>query len=153
MSQTLSEALKAGGLRKAKIGKSGDLASVEVPAEEIVELMRVLRQKMGADSLDCMTAVDYGDEFELVYHAFSYATAETFVGKARVPRGNPVIESVTSVYPAANWFEREVFDMFGVRFAGHPDLRRLLMYDGFEGHPLRKSYPLRKEQPRLPIGK
>lgn len=149
MSRTLSEVLKAAGLRRAKIGKSGDLPSVSVPAEEIVELMRVLRQKMGADSLDCMTAVDCGDEFELVYHAFSYATSDTFVGKARVPRANPIIESVSGVYPAASWFEREVFDMFGVEFTNHPNLVRMLRRDDQPGHPLRKDYQLRARIPAV----
>jgi NADH-quinone oxidoreductase subunit C len=61
----------------------------------------------------------------------------------------PVIDSIVDIHPAANWAEREVYDMFGVRFEGHPDLSRILMYDEFAGHPLRKDYPVNKRQPRI----
>ncbi|MFQ6037245.1 MAG: NADH-quinone oxidoreductase subunit C [Candidatus Aminicenantales bacterium] len=99
-----------------------------------------------------LTCVDYlGEEprFEMVYYLFSLAHKLRLRLKARVPEDEPEIASMTSVFKNANWLEREVFDMFGIRFEGHPYLRRLFMYDGFEGHPLRKDYPLRKQQPRI----
>jgi NADH-quinone oxidoreductase subunit C len=61
------------------------------------------------------------------------------------------VDSLAGLWKNADWLEREVFDMFGVGFMGHPNLKRILMYEGFEGHPLRKSYPWRKEQPRIPL--
>jgi NADH-quinone oxidoreductase subunit C len=70
--------------------------------------------------------------------------------KTRIDEKNPITESVISLWKNANWLEREVYDMFGIKFKNHPDLRRILMYDEFEGYPLRKDYPLRKRQPRLP---
>jgi NADH-quinone oxidoreductase subunit C len=73
--------------------------------------------------------------------------------KAGLPAADPTIASLSGVWKNAAWLEREVFDMFGVRFDGHPDLRRLLLYDGFEGHPLRKDYPLRQRQPLIPLRK
>lgn len=80
--------------------------------------------------------------FELNYHLLSLARRERLRLKVRVPGSDPVVESVTAVWPGANWHEREVFDLFGVRFEGHPDLRRILMPEDWEGHPLRKDYPV-----------
>jgi NADH-quinone oxidoreductase subunit C len=80
--------------------------------------------------------------FELNYHLLSLARRERVQLKVSVGGDDPVVESVTSVWPAADWPEREVFDLFGVRFEGHPDLRRILMPEDWEGHPLRKDYPV-----------
>ena len=92
-----------------------------------------------------VTAVDwYPSEprFEVIYHLLSLREKERVRLKARLDGSSPVIESVTSVWPSANYFEREVFDLFGVRFSGHPNLERLMMPDNWEGHPLRKDYPV-----------
>jgi NADH-quinone oxidoreductase subunit C len=70
-----------------------------------------------------------------------------------LPAARLSIASLAALWKNANWLEREVFDMFGVRFEGHPDLRRLFLYDGFQGHPLRKDYPLRRRQPIIPLRK
>ncbi len=80
--------------------------------------------------------------FELNYHLLSLSRRERLRLKVRVAGGDPVVESVTPVWPTADWHEREVFDLFGVRFEGHPDLRRILMPEDWEGHPLRKDYPV-----------
>ena len=80
--------------------------------------------------------------FEVNYHLLSIARGDRLRLKVRVAGEDPVVESVTAVWPTANWHEREVFDLFGVRFEGHPDLRRILMPDDWEGHPLRKDYPV-----------
>jgi NADH-quinone oxidoreductase subunit C len=80
--------------------------------------------------------------FEINYHLLSIANSRRLRLKLRVPLANPVAPSVTSVWPTANWHEREIFDLFGVRFEGHPDLRRILLPDEWEGHPLRKDYPV-----------
>jgi len=80
--------------------------------------------------------------FELNYHMLSLSRRERLRLKVRVETSDPVAESVTSVWPTANWHEREVFDLVGVRFEGHPDLRRILMPADWEGHPLRKDYPV-----------
>ena len=92
-----------------------------------------------------VTAVDWfpsQPRFEVVYHLLSIPKKERVRLKARLDDESPVLESVTSVWPAANALEREVFDLFGVRFTGHPQLERLLMPDDWEGHPLRKDYPV-----------
>ena len=80
--------------------------------------------------------------FELNYHLLSLARRERLRLKVRVSGNDPMVESVTSVWPTADWHEREVFDLFGVRFEGHPDLRRILLPEDWEGHPLRKDYPV-----------
>jgi NADH-quinone oxidoreductase subunit C len=101
-----------------------------------------------------LTCVDYAaneGRFELVYHLYSLSRNVRLRVKASVPVADPAAESLTGLWKNADWLEREVFDMFGVRFSGHPYLRRLLTYEGFEGHPLRKSYPWRLAQPRIPM--
>jgi NADH-quinone oxidoreductase subunit C len=103
-----------------------------------------------------LTCVDYperAERFEMVYHLFSFTQNRRLRIKARLPEKQPAIDSLTSLWSNANWLEREVYDMFGVHFHGHPDLRRIFMYDSFEGFPLRKDYPLRKRQPLIPLRK
>jgi NADH-quinone oxidoreductase subunit C len=105
-----------------------------------------------------ITAVDYhgrrSPRFEVVLHLRSMQRMHRIRLKAQLPEReggeNPKIDSVTDLWMGANWFERECFDMFGIDFVGHPDLRRILMYDEFEGHPLRKDYDASRAQPLLP---
>jgi NADH-quinone oxidoreductase subunit C len=95
--------------------------------------------------LSDVTCVDwYPSEprFEIIYHLLSIPKKERVRLKVHLNSGSPAIESITSVWPGANYFEREVFDLFGVRFTGHPNLRRILMPEDWEGHPLRKDYPV-----------
>jgi NADH-quinone oxidoreductase subunit C len=103
-----------------------------------------------------LTCVDYqgrSPRFEMVYHLFALAAKKRLRIKLSLPDDRPSVDTLTQVWKNANWLEREVYDMFGICFDGHPDLRRLFMYDGFEGHPLRKDYPLRKRQPLIPSRK
>ena len=104
------------------------------------------------EMLTDLTAVDYLGEqprFEVVYHFYSVAKNHRLRVKVRVPEDDPVVASAVPYYASANWMEREVFDLYGIRFEGHPDLRRILLYEEFEGHPLRKDYPKEKRQPLL----
>ena len=103
-----------------------------------------------------LTCVDYmgeEDRYEMVYHLFSLTHNLRLRLKTRLNENDLKIASLTPLFRNANWLEREVYDMFGVQFTEHPYLRRLFMYDGFEGHPLRKDYPLRKQQPKIPLRK
>lgn len=100
-----------------------------------------------------VTAADFlgkTPRFEVVYHLMSLANHVRLRVKIGVPEEDPVTASLTPLWKSANWLEREVWDMFGIRFAGHPDLRRILMYEEFVGHPLRKDYPVNKRQPLVP---
>ena len=119
--------------------------SVNVDAARVVEICDYLKsdKEQGFDYLSDLTCVHWPDRrqtpFEIVYNLYSISANERVRLRARVA---DAIESVTSVWPAANWLEREVFDLFGVRFNNHPDLRRLLLPPDWEGYPLRKDYPL-----------
>ncbi len=92
--------------------------------------------------VSCVDWLPQEPRFEVVYHLLSISNKERVRLKVRLDGGSPAVDSVTSIWPAANYFEREVYDLFGVRFTGHPYLRRLLMPEDWEGHPLRKDYPV-----------
>lgn len=94
------------------------------------------------DYLECITGIDFPDDKQIhvVYHIYSYAKKHRVVIKALLDREDPVVPTLSNVWPTANWQERECFDLLGVLFDGHPDLRRLLLPDDWEGHPLRKDY-------------
>jgi NADH-quinone oxidoreductase subunit C len=131
--------------------RHGDATAIVDPAE-IVRVLTCLRDTDGLDfemlvDLTCVDWLGEAPRFELVYHLYSVKRNHRLRVKARVPETPAAIDSVAAVYPSANWMEREVFDLYGVRFPGHPDLRRILLYEGFDGHPLRKDYPKEKRQP------
>jgi NADH-quinone oxidoreductase subunit C len=135
----------------------GDATAIVDPAQ-LVAVMRFLRddEATAFEMLMDLTAVDLlgrGEpRFEVVYHLYSVARRHRLRVKVRVSETEPVVDSLTPVWPAANWMEREVWDLYGIRFAGHPDLRRLLLYEEFEGHPLRKDYPKTGRQPLIGPG-
>lgn len=89
-----------------------------------------------------LSAVDFIEYFEVVYHLYSLPLRHAITIKTRCPSEGPEVPSVTGIFPSANFQEREIYDLLGIKFAGHPDLRRILMPDEFTGHPLRKSYKL-----------
>ncbi len=96
--------------------------------------------KAGFEYFSFVTAVDRGKEFELVYHARAWQHGLALFIRTRVPRKEPMVATVTDIWPGAGWHEREVSDLFGVVFAGHPDPRPLILPDNWVGHPLRKDY-------------
>jgi NADH-quinone oxidoreductase subunit C len=124
-----------------------------VKKDRIVEVCRFLKADLRFDMAPYITAVDYLGEkprFEVVYNAYSVKTNARVRLRVKVPEEDCVLPSVTGIWRGADWFERYCFDMYGIRFTGHPDMRRLFMYDEFVGHPLRKDYPLRGRQPLVP---
>jgi len=117
--------------------------TVIVAAERLTDVATALRAA-GFDFLNDLTATDWpprAERFDVIYCLTAIRRAERLRVKVRLADGQPVA-SVTPIWPGANWLEREVFDMFGIRFDGHPDLRRILMPDEWQGHPQRKDYPL-----------
>ena len=131
---------------------------VVVPAEVSFDVLAWLKQQ-GFDLLVDVTCVDYLDDrdakhrYGLVYLLASTATNQRLTLRVFVDDPDPTVQSVVSLWAGANWLEREVWDMFGIRFTGHPDLRRLLMPQEFTAHPLRKDYPLqgRGERHNFPV--
>lgn len=123
---------------------------LEVRPDSIIAALRFLKVNAKYERLSAVTAVDWyptEPRFEIVYLLHSLARNRRLRLKSLVSGTEPEIDSCTSVYLAANWYEREVFDLFGVRFRNHPNLTRIMMPDDWEGHPLRKDYP--KTGPRV----
>jgi NADH-quinone oxidoreductase subunit C len=129
--------------------------SIVVGRDRAPEVLRVLRDdpEFAFEFLIDLTAVDWPDRdprFEVVYQLKSMSRGHRLRVKVRVPANDPWAHSALPWWKSADWLERECFDMFGIEFRGHPDLRRILMYDEFRGHPLRKDYPAAKRQPLVP---
>jgi len=146
-------------------GLSGDTIEASRDGKDFILVIRpgALLRVMGSLKEDPylfrllldLTCVDFKRDaacFEMVYHLFSLEAGRRIRVKVRLPADAPSIDSVAALWRNANWLEREVYDMFGIVFTGHPDLKRILMYDGFEGFPLRKDYPLRRRQPKADKG-
>lgn len=132
-------------------------AVCQVAPEMYLEFVRLIRHEseLAFDFLVDVTAVDYLDlkenRFELVCHFLSMKNGYRLRVKVPLEGENPEISSLTEIWKSAYFMEREVWDMYGIRFSGHPDLRRILMYQEFEGHPLRKDYPVQLKQPRVKL--
>ena len=129
--------------------------TVFIASDAVLEICRFLiAEPYAFTMLLDLTCVDYMGEderFEMVYHLFSIANNYRLRIKTRLSEKLLQVDSLTSLWKNANWLEREVYDMFGIEFTGHPYLRRLFMYDGFEGHPPCKDDLLRKRQPMIPM--
>jgi len=128
--------------------------TILIRREDLLEVAKRLKEDPAFDFqvLMDLTVVDYPEEeerFEVVYHFLSLRKNHRFRLKTRVREEDPEVASLVDLWPGANWLEREAWDMFGVRFKGHPELTRILMYEEFEGHPLRKDYPYQKRQPLI----
>ncbi len=138
----LSRALKERfGDRISEFSIYRDQKFLVAQPDAVVPIIEHLKREAEFDYLVDVTAVDYPkkeERFEVIYILYSFARRERIRIKTRIKDGQE-LESVVRVHPAANWLEREVYDMFGIRFAGHPDLRRILLPDEWEGHPLRKD--------------
>ena len=126
---------------------SADLPALNVPAADALALLRHLRDDLGYDFLTDLTAIDWSPavspRYTIVWHLYSTTRHEWVrVAAACADDANPAMDTSTVLWGNANWHEREVFDLFGVKFPGHPDLRRIMMWDGYPYHPLRKDFPL-----------
>ena len=121
-----------------------------IPTAKLLEILKVLKlmDQFAFDCLSNLTAVDRKDKFEVVYNLFSYKNKHSLTVKVYLPRDESAnTETVEGLWSAANWLEREVFDLFGIRFDNHSDLRRIMLPEDWVGHPLRKDYPYNKRQP------
>ncbi len=124
------------------------LRQLEINADALVDVLRVAKEEHGFRQLYDLTAADYLEQepyIHVIYHLNSLTPPAKLMLKVRVHRESGTLPSVTDLWPMANWFEREVYDLYGIVFEGHPDLKRILMPDDWMGHPLRRDYPLTEE--------
>ncbi len=151
-----TEAIVAGTEADAALGKKDYRprdAFIDLPAATIEQVMKHLRDDpaLKFDFLNCLSGVDYPEDGTLadhapsnklavVYHLYSYTYRHTLVVKTFVPRDEPRVPTISGLWPVADWHEREAYDLYGVIFTGHPDLRRIMLPEEFEGHPCRKDY-------------
>lgn len=130
---------------------------IRVARNRVSDIFKILKldSEFAFNLFLSVTAVDWmdaqSDRFEVVYHLLSLDQKLRIRVKAWIPESDPTIDSVTSIWAGADFMEREVWDMYGINFKGHPDLRRILMYEEFKGYPLRKDYPVQAKQPRIPL--
>jgi NADH-quinone oxidoreductase subunit C len=136
----------------------GDDTAIIAP-QALVAVCRLLKEdpELDYNFLMDLTAVDglqlnLKPRFEVVYHFFSLSKKQRVRIKVPADGKNPEVDSIVKLWPGADWYEREVWDMFGIKFRGHPDLKRILMYEEFQGYPLRKDYPINKRQPLIGPG-
>lgn len=133
--------VRLGPLEPAKM----DAWALVKSPDDLVEIMQFAKGELGFDCLINLTAIDWPkrNQIDVVYHLYSYSRRHAFVLKVSLPREKPSVPSIESVWKSADWLEREQYDLLGVEFRGHPDLRRIMLPDDWIGHPLRRDY---KEQ-------
>jgi len=151
MNEKLQEAINAITQRfEAQSSQFRGETTIIVKHNDIVGVCQLLRDELGFDLLEDQTVVDYwpvvSPRFHVIYQVYSYTDSLRICLRIPLDSNALVMPSIEGIYPNANWHEREIWDMFGVRFEGHSDLRRILMPHDWEGHPLRKDYPLAYEE-------
>lgn len=152
------DALKA-AFKDLSVSEFRGQTRVAVPLKSIHSALKKLKEQLGFDLLVDVTCVDYlnyrdaKDRFGMVYLLANVETNERITVRTFVNDPQPTVPSVVDLWEGANWLEREVWDLFGIRFSGHPDLRRVVLPEGFQSHPLRKDYPLqgRGERHHFPV--
>lgn len=130
---------------EVKVDTNSTPRGVLIDGNDLLSISSQLHQHSSIyfDMLSCITGIDNGPEaktMEVVYHLYSISCNVSFALKVILPRENPEVDSLCSIWKSANWLEREVYDMFGIQFKNHPDLRRILMPNDWKGYPLRKDY-------------
>jgi NADH-quinone oxidoreductase subunit C len=150
----VSEEIPFPGVRRSEFRSADNTKTFIVPLEQLLPVMTYLKNEGGFTLLEDLTAVDWYPKeprFQVVYNMIALARREVIRVKVELPGANPTIPSITGIWAGANWYEREVFDLFGITFSDHPNLTRIEMPDDWEGHPLRKDYPITgPRRPNLP---
>ncbi|HSM29046.1 MAG TPA: NADH-quinone oxidoreductase subunit C [Thioalkalivibrio sp.] len=151
MNQELLERVRA---RLASEGREPEFAhgllALSLPRPALLDTVRLLKDEFGFDLFLDVTAVDWpgrDPRFDVVFHFYSTRDHVRVRLKTAVPENDPVVDSLVPLYGSAAFMERECHDMYGIGFRGNADLRPILLYEGFQGHPLRKDYPKEREQP------
>lgn len=144
-----SKFLQNNGFIVNNSGKSADnVEIIFVEAARITNIIETLKNhpEIQFDLLMSLSGTDYPECIELTYHLFASGNSKELILKTKLDRNNPEIESISNIHTAANWHERETFDLLGVKFNNHPDLRRILLPEEWQGHPLRKDYKMEDER-------
>ena len=127
------------------VGFQIDKPQAVIKKEDLLKVAKKVKD-MGFDNLSVITGTDYIDRFEVVYNFLSYRKSENLVLKVILDHDDPIVDTLSSLWKVADWLERETYDLVGIRFRGHPDLKRILLPEGWQGHPLRKDYDMNIEQ-------
>ncbi len=127
------------------VGFQSDKPQAVIKKEDLLKVALKVKE-MGFDNLSVITGIDYVNRFEIIYNFLSYRKRQNLVLKVILPHENPVVESLSSLWKVADWLERETYDLVGIRFKNHPNLKRILLPEGWQGHPLRKDYDMNLEQ-------
>jgi NADH-quinone oxidoreductase subunit C len=151
MEEILQSAITAAADRyEAELNLFRGQTTLIVAPENIIAVAQMLRDEFGFDTFIDVTAVDYfpntDPRFHLVYNLYSMQYSLRLQLRVPVRSVSPSVKTIETIYSGANWYEREVWDLFGIRFEGHSDLRRIVMPEDWEGHPLRKDYPVGYEE-------
>jgi NADH-quinone oxidoreductase subunit C len=136
---------EANGFTGVEFSEINNFPVIQFPKEKIVEISNILKNEFKFDQLRDVVGVDRftkNERFESIYNLYSLETLERIFMRVKLDSKKPEVESVFSVWQSANWAEREAYDMFGINYLNHPDLRRMYMMEEFEYYPLRKDYPL-----------
>ncbi|MCZ7393127.1 MAG: NADH-quinone oxidoreductase subunit C [Candidatus Methanoperedens sp.] len=141
----LDELKKALPSSVVSTGMQADKPLLIIKKEGLLKVARKVKE-IGFVHLSVITGIDYKDHFEVVYNFFSWDKKENLVLKIILDHEKPEVDSLTSLWKGANWLERETYDLVGIKFTGHPDLVRILLPEGWMGHPLRKDYDMNTEQ-------
>ncbi len=139
-----------------RVSDSFGMPLLDIPAGSLMAVVQCLRDEFGFALFLDVTAVDHGardPRFDVVYHFMCPRPAQRIRLKLPLSEHAPTVPTLTGLYGSAHFMEREVHEMYGIRFAGNDDLRPILLYEGFVGHPLRKDYPMEREQPIVPYRK
>jgi NADH-quinone oxidoreductase subunit C len=126
-----------------QISENQPYTCIKTDEKNLIKLLKRLKQKHGFNYLANLTAVDYQDHFEVVYHIHSVPDNRKIMVKCSISREKAQLPSAVSLWPAADWQEREIYDLMGIKFTGHPNLVRILLPEDFTGHPLRKDYQIK----------
>lgn len=149
--EQLKDSPAVAALRNASLAESAkfdrDELTIYVDRAGIKQACEILRTGAGTQfnflsDITCVDVFPAEPRFEVIYHLLSHSQKDRVRLIARLPGGDPSIDSIFGIWPSANFFEREIFDLFGIRFLGHPNLRRIMMPEDWEGHPMRKDYPV-----------
>ena len=136
----LMEKIGQGFSERIKLSEDGQ--GISAVKEDVIDLLKILKDNFGFGMLADITAVEYEDKLEVVYHLMALGDVQVLRIKVDTSKNSPTVPSIIPVWKAANVLEREIYDLMGINFEGHPELKRILCPDNFKGHPLRKDFKL-----------